>query len=250
MPVAPIDRRDFLHRAAVLGTALPLAALGQPARAQQAELVARKVFFDNPDYLNVRVSPDGQSLAWVAPIDSVNNLWVAPVADIGAARPVTRIAGRSIATYYRWAHTNRHLIFFRDNDGDENYRAFSVELQTGKVVPLTPDGAKSFVQETDAKFPEEALFRHNQRDKRYLDLFRINLVTGTSELVYENKEYAWLVTDSDFKLRLATKYAADGSAEIFERRTDGSFAPFMNIPIGDLDMLQIVDFSATATPCT
>ena len=112
------------------------------------------------------------------------------------------------------------------------------------IVPLTPDGAKSFVQEIDAKFPEEALFRHNQRDKRYLDLFRINLVTGASELVYENKEYAWLVTDSDFKLRLATKYAADGSAEIFERRADGSFAPFMSVPIGDLDMLQIVDFSA------
>jgi hypothetical protein len=75
-------------------------ALGQPA--QQG---ARKVFFDNPDYLNVRVSPDGANLAWVAPIDSVNNLWVAPVADVGAARPVTRITGRSIATCYRWTHT-------------------------------------------------------------------------------------------------------------------------------------------------
>jgi dipeptidyl aminopeptidase/acylaminoacyl peptidase len=243
MPAAPIDRRDFLHRAALLGTALPLVGLG-PAQAQKAELVARKVFFDNADYVNVRVSPDGQTLAWVAPIDTVNNLWVAPVADIAAARPVTRITGRSIATYFRWAYTNRHLIFFRDNDGDENYRAFSVELQTGKIIPLTPDGAKSFVQETDAKFPEEALFRHNQRDKRFLDLFRINVVTGASELVYENNEYVWLVTDSDFRLRLAGKYAPDGTAEVLERRADGSFAPFMSVPIGDIDMTQFVDFSA------
>jgi dipeptidyl aminopeptidase/acylaminoacyl peptidase len=243
MPSLTMDRRDFLHRAALLGTAVSLAGLGS-ARAQTADLVARKVFFDNPDYVNVRVSPDGQTLAWIAPIDSVNNLWVAPVADIAAARPVTRITGRSIATYFRWVHTNRHLIFFRDNDGDENYRAFSVELQTGKVVPLTPEGAKSFFQETDAKFPEEALFRHNQRDKRFFDLFRTNVVTGTSELVYENKEYVWLVTDSDFKLRLAAKYAADGTAEVFERRADGGFAPFMSIPIGDLDMTQFVDFSA------
>jgi dipeptidyl aminopeptidase/acylaminoacyl peptidase len=243
MPAAPIDRRDFLHRAALLGTALPLVGLG-PAQAQKAELVARKVFFDNADYVNVRVSPDGQTLAWVAPIDTVNNLWVAPVADIAAARPVTRITGRSIATYFRWAYTNRHLIFFRDNDGDENYRAFSVELQTGKIIPLTPDGAKSFVQETDAKFPEEALFRHNQRDKRFLDLFRINVVTGASELVYENNEYVWLVTDSDFRLRLAGKYAPNGTAEVLERRADGSFAPFMSVPIGDIDMTQFVDFSA------
>jgi dipeptidyl aminopeptidase/acylaminoacyl peptidase len=243
-----MDRRDFLHRAALLGTAVSLARLGStglgPAQAQTADLVARKVFFDNPDYVNVRVSPDGQTLAWIAPIDSVNNLWVAPVADIAAARPVTRITGRSIATYFRWVHTNRHLVFFRDNDGDENYRAFSVDLQTGKVVALTPEGAKSFVQETDAKFPEEALFRHNQRDKRFFDLFRTNVVTGTSELVYENSEYVWLVTDSDFKLRLAAKYAADGTAEVFERRADGGFAPFMSIPIGDLDMTSFVDFSA------
>ena len=99
MPFAPIDRRDFVYRAAVLGTALRTGAAGA---AQQG---ARKVFFDNPDYLNVRVSPDGANLAWVAPIDSVNNLWVAPVADVGAARPVTRITGRSIATCYRWTHT-------------------------------------------------------------------------------------------------------------------------------------------------
>src|SRR5262249_57934486 len=49
---------------------------------------------------------------------------------------------------------------------------------------------------------------------------------------------------ADFTLRLATRYAADGSAEIFERRADGSFAPFMTIPIGDLDMTSFVDFSA------
>ena len=96
----PIDRRDFLRRAAALGTALPFVGLARQAAAQQAELVARRVFFDNPDYSNVRVSPDGEQLAWLAPLDGVNNLWVAPVADPGAARPVTRVTDRNISTYY------------------------------------------------------------------------------------------------------------------------------------------------------
>jgi dipeptidyl aminopeptidase/acylaminoacyl peptidase len=243
MPIASMDRRDFLYRAAMLGTAASLAGL-RSAQAQQAALVPRKVFFDNPDYINVRVSPDGKSLAWLAPVDGVLNLWVAPVGDVGAARQVTRVTGRSIGTYFRWAHNNRHLIFFRDNDGDENWRAFSVDWQTGNTVALAPEGAKSFLQELDGKFREEVLLKHNQRDKRYFDLFRINLVTGASELLHENNEYVWMVTDSDFKLRLAARYAADGSAEVFERRADGSFAPFMTIPIGDLDMTSFVDFSA------
>jgi hypothetical protein len=79
MAAAPINRRDFLHRAAILGTALPLVRPRQ-AYAQKADLkadlVARRVFFDNPDYINVRVSPDGQHRAYVAPVDRVNNLWV------------------------------------------------------------------------------------------------------------------------------------------------------------------------------
>src|SRR5437868_7827959 len=98
MRTVPIDRRDFLVRAAAFGTVLPLAGLALPARAE-ANLVARRVFFDNPDCSNVQVSPDGLQLAYVAPVDGVNNLWVAPVDDPAAARPVTRVTDRNIASY-------------------------------------------------------------------------------------------------------------------------------------------------------
>jgi dipeptidyl aminopeptidase/acylaminoacyl peptidase len=242
---APIDRRDLLRRSVIVGTALPFLGVTRSALALDADLVARKVFFDNADYGNVRVSPDGQHLAYLAPVDGVNNLWVMPVADLGAARPVTRVTGRNVGFEYRWAYTNRHLIFFRDHDGDENWRASSVDIDSGAIVPLTPpQGVKSFVQEIDHKFPEEVLLRHNQRDKRYFDLFRINLVTGAGELTFENSEYAELVTDSNFQLRLGIRLTADGTAEIFERRADTSWAPFTSVPIGDLDATGVLDFSA------
>jgi hypothetical protein len=86
MKAALIDRRDFLFGAAAFGAALPFAGSATQAQAQVAGLVARKVFFDNPDCINVRVSPDGMQLAYVAPVDGVNNLWVAPLADPAAAR--------------------------------------------------------------------------------------------------------------------------------------------------------------------
>src|SRR5713101_5643249 len=218
MSAAPIDRRDFLRRSAALGTALPFLGFAGNAAAQQADLVARRVYFDNPDYGSVRVSPDGQTLAFLAPIDGVRNLWVTPVADLAAARPVTRATDRNLAAYFRWAHTNRHLVFFQERDGDENWRASSVDLGSGAIVPLTPErGVKAYWQESDRKFPEEMLFKHNARDKRYFDLFRINVVTGASELKFENNEYVALITDSDFQLRLGERFAADGTAEYFER---------------------------------
>jgi dipeptidyl aminopeptidase/acylaminoacyl peptidase len=246
MILEPITRRVFLRRSAALTVALPVAGLARRAiAADAADLVARRVFFDNPDYINVRISPDGQTLAWVAPIDRVNNLWVAPLADPGAARPVTRITGRSIDSFFRWGHTNRHLMFFTDKGGDENWRAFSVDIQTNAVVPLCPDnGVKSFLQEIDRKFPEEVLLRHNQRDKRYFDLFRVNIVTGASELIFENPDFTGLLTDSSFQLRLGSRLNAAGTAEFFERQADGTWKPFMQIPIGDVDLTHLIDFSA------
>ncbi|MHC2439205.1 S9 family peptidase [Bradyrhizobium sp. USDA 4451] len=241
---APIDRRLLLRRAAILGASLPFANLTGSARAEAPGLIARRVFFDNPDYINVRLSPDGTQLAWVAPLDGVNNLWIAPLSDLKAARPVTRVTDRNISNVYRWAHTNRHLVFFRERDGDENWRAASVDVTDGKIVPLTPEaGVKSFVQESDRKFPDEMLLQHNQRDKRYFDLYRVNIVTGASVLVYENPDYAGLVTDSAFRLRIATRLAADGTAEVFERRPDGSWTPFATVPIADTDTTHILDFS-------
>ena len=239
-----VDRRVFLKGSAAAGLALPFAGVGG-TEAREADLIARKVFFDNADCYNVRLSPDGKNLAWAAPIDGVINLFVAPAADPGAARPVTHITGRSMSTYFRWAHTNRHLVYFRDRDGDENYRAFSVDIESAAVTPLTPEGGvKSFLQEISHKFPQEMLIRHNQRDKRYFDVFRINVVTGESKLVFENPDFYEIFTDSDLQLRLAARLNAQGTVEWFERQADGRWQPFTQVPIADVDSTHFVDFSA------
>jgi hypothetical protein len=63
-----IQRRDVLRGAAALGLALPFAGL-RPARgAAEPSLVGRRVFFDNPDYRSVHISPDGEHIAYLAPL--------------------------------------------------------------------------------------------------------------------------------------------------------------------------------------
>jgi dipeptidyl aminopeptidase/acylaminoacyl peptidase len=240
-----LDRRRFIKHAAAAASALPVStwvARNRPARAQSA-LPTRRLFFADPDYANVRVSLDGKHLAYLAPLDGVRNLWLAPVADPRAGRPLTRVADRNISTFFRWAHTNRHLVFFQDRDGDENWRASSVDLATGTITPLTPpEGVRAFHQESSYRFPDMMLFRHNARDKRFFDLYRINLLSGSSELLYENPSYVILVTDSQFRLRLAARFAANGDAECFERR-DEDWVPFTTIPISDVDSTKLIDFS-------
>jgi dipeptidyl aminopeptidase/acylaminoacyl peptidase len=239
------NRRRFIKHAAAAAGALPLSAWvarSSPAHAQSA-LPARRTFFADPDYANVRVSPDGEHLAYLAPLDGVRNLWLAPVADPRAGRPLTHIADRDISTNFRWANTNRHLVFFQDRNGDENWRASSVDLASGAITALTPpQGVRAFLQESSLHFPDTMLFRHNARDKRFFDLYRINLASGASELLYENSSYVFLVTDSHFRLRLAGRFAANGDAELFERRGD-DWIPFTTIPISDIDSTELIDFS-------
>ncbi|HYB69127.1 MAG TPA: S9 family peptidase, partial [Candidatus Bathyarchaeia archaeon] len=89
----------------------------------------RAVLFSDPDIVGARLSPDGRTVAYVAPVDGVRNLWVAPVDDLPSARPVTRVTERPIWSFFQWAYTSRHVVFFQEHDGDENWRASSVDIQ-------------------------------------------------------------------------------------------------------------------------
>src|SRR5258707_101267 len=85
---------------------------------------------------------------------------------------------------WRWcagAWTNKHIVFF-DTVGDENYRAYSVSLETGATIPLTPaGGTRSFVQQRSRRFPNEMLFGINARDRKLFDLVRIDIATAESQ---------------------------------------------------------------------
>jgi dipeptidyl aminopeptidase/acylaminoacyl peptidase len=233
------DRRRVLIGAGALGTTL---SLPRPSSAAP-ELAPRRLFFDDPEYSAVRISPDGRMIAYLAPLDGVRNLWLAPLADLGAARPLTRATDRSLSTFFAWAYDNRRIVFYQDHQGDECWRASCVDVSTGEVIALTPaQGVNSYRQEASRHFPTEMLLAHNERDHRYFDIYRVDLLTGRSTLVFENHEFSLLVTDSRFRLRMAGRYAADGHLEFLERR-GARWIPFDTVPLGDVDTTRPLEFS-------
>ncbi|MFO8150061.1 MAG: hypothetical protein R6T93_07175 [Trueperaceae bacterium] len=109
--------------------------------AAAVPLIPRRVFFEEPERSDVRLSPDGARIGFLAPLDGVPNVWVGDTAaiarDPAAARPVTRDLARGVRTY-RWAYDGAHLLYLQDHGGDENWRLHSVDLETGADVDLTP----------------------------------------------------------------------------------------------------------------
>jgi hypothetical protein len=101
-------------------------------------LLPGRLIFADPERSVVRISHDGTRIAYRASVDGVLNLWIAPIGRIDEACPVTAVTDRNLGPWIFWMHANRHVVFFREAAGDENWRAWRVDLETGDLRVLTP----------------------------------------------------------------------------------------------------------------
>ena len=192
-------------------------------------LIPRKVLFGNPDKASPRLSPDGLHLAFLAPVDGVLNLWMAPTSEPGSARPVTRDTGRGIRTYF-WAYSNRHLIYLQDKAGDENWRVFAVELDSREVQDLTPlENVQAQVVAVSADHPDEIVIGLNDRNPQLHDLYRVDVRTGKRDLLQLNDRFAGFLVDDDYRVRFGTVMTPDGGNEVFEAHGNGDWTTFMKV---------------------
>ena len=211
-------------------------------------LIPRGVLFAGADRSVVRLSPDGRRIAFLAPIDGVLNLWVADVRDPTRARSLTRVTDRDLGPWIVWLHNNRHIVFFREQGGDENWRAHRVDLSTGDILAISPGpGVRAYVQQTSRHFPDELLIAHNQRDPRFSDIFRVNVLTGGSMLVETNDRFGFMFTDPQFRIRYAIRQTDDGDTEYLQRGAGGEWELFTRIDMADSMSTRAIEFSDDGT---
>ncbi len=231
--------------------AAPTASDGSTTSAEAApvttvDLISREVLFGNPERAAPRISPDGKRIAFLAPVNNVLNVWVGPSNDFAQAKPVTHDVKRGIRDYF-WTYTNNHIVYLQDKDGDENWRAYAVDLAKGSERDLTPfDGVRAEIANVSWKKPKEVLIGLNKRDPKVHDLYRVDILTGAMKLVTENKDnLAGFTTDDDFNARIASKINDDGSSEILEPDTKkrGAWRSIMHVPFDDTMATNPVDFS-------
>jgi len=199
----------------------------------ETPLIPRQLLFGNPDRASVQLSPDGAQLSWIAPLDGVLNVWVAPRDDPAVARPITHDTGRGIR-HYGWAYTSEHILYVQDKNGDENWRAYIVHLPGGEVLDLTPwDGVQARVQDASLKFPHEILLCINRRDPHWHDLYRANIITGEVVLLRQNDGVAGFLTDDDYRLRGALRMTEDGGIQMLKPGEHDGWEPWDFVPPED-----------------
>ncbi len=211
---------------------------------QDVEVISREVLFGNPERASFQASPDGKFISWLAPKNGVLNVYVAPIDNIDDAKAVTNDDYRGIRQYF-WAENATHLVYMQDKGGDENFHAFSVNIETNERIELTPfEGARAQIQQTSKLFPNNILVSVNNRDPQLFDIYNIDVTTGERELVIENKGYVGFNTDDQYSVRFAARYEGDGSLSYFEvEGTEVRADVYLNIPSSDALTTQIVGFN-------
>ncbi|MEY3142764.1 MAG: hypothetical protein RLY21_1257 [Planctomycetota bacterium] len=239
----PSSLSTFRTRSCAMGAVTLAVMLAGPSFVAAASLasepppvVSREILFGNPERIGARVSPDGSRVAFIAPSEGVLNVWVAPVGDLAAAKPVTKDTGRGIRMHM-WLPSGTHVLYMQDKNGDENFRVYSVDIASGHTIDLSPfDGAQAQIAHVSRDFPDSIAIAVNNRDPQFFDVHLVNAMTGERKLIFENKRFASTVLDDRMKVRVAAEPQPDGSTAYFavDETAEGvAFRPLLTVPHED-----------------
>jgi dipeptidyl aminopeptidase/acylaminoacyl peptidase len=232
--------RHLLAATALFALAAPIAAQTPPV-----PLIERTKLFGNPSKLAGKISPDGKWLSWIAPRDGVRNVFVAPIGDPAAAKPLTNERDRPIRQYY-WSPDSKTILFVNDKGGDENFLLYGVDVATATQKALTPfEKTRVEIVNVSRAVKDRILIGVNNRDPRWHDLYSVDLATGKLTLVLRNDgDYAGFTADEQLVPRVAQKATASGGTDFF-RIVGGTVEPTPFASIGLEDSLTTTPLGFT-----
>lgn len=212
------------------------AAMTTPALAadSSAPLIERAKLFGNPTRAAGTLSPDGQWLSWLAPVDGVLNIWIAPASDLSKAKSITADKARPIRQHF-WAPDSKSVLYIQDKGGDENFLLYGVDVATGKERNLTPfEKTRVMLVGGSTTIKDKILIGLNNRDARWHDVHLLDLNTGQLTEVMKGDGFAGFLADDTLTLRMGVRPNAAAGSD-YHRIVDGKVEekPFASTTLED-----------------
>lgn len=200
---------------ALIAVAVTISSAVVPAQNSSSPLIERAKLFGNPSRSGASLAPDGKHLAWLAPRDGVMNIWVAPINQLDAARPLTASKDRPIRVVF-WSPDSAMVMYIQDKAGDENFLLYGVDVQNGVERTLTPfEKTRVQIISVSPLIKDRILVGLNNRDPQWHDIHSLDLKTGKLTEIMRGDGYAGFVADATHTLRLALRPNAAGGMDYF-----------------------------------
>ncbi|HSP83279.1 MAG TPA: hypothetical protein VLN72_06070, partial [Gillisia sp.] len=154
-------------------------------------------FMDNESVFGGSFSPDNSKLLVTSNRSGIFNMYTVPSTG-GDFTALTSSDSASVFAISYFPEDER-ILFRMDDNGDEIYKLFVMDGDSiTRVTPAKDARALFYGWSQDGK---SFYYGSNQRDSRYTDVYRMNTMTFTPELIYENSdayEFGGISPDGNF----------------------------------------------------
>ena len=157
----------------------------EPSIAETMKTYTIAQMMDNEAIGGGSFSPDNSKLLISSNRSGIYNMYTIPTTG-GDMMPITESDSSSVFAISYFPKDER-MLFRMDNNGDEIYHIF-VRDTDGSHEDLTPEeGARSlFYQWSQDK--ASFFYGSNKRDKRFMDLYEMDLESMEAQMVYQNDD--------------------------------------------------------------
>ncbi len=207
--------------------------------------IPRLLLFGGEMPTAVQLSPDGQSISYIADLEGTPNLWVAPVGAADQPRPVTRLDGSGISQY-DWAADGEHLIFLAADRESGNWHVHAVAAAGGPVRDITPiDGAHARLLAASDSRPGSVYVAMSQSEALAGDIYRIDIASGARLLMVKGDGAGHFLAGADLTPLLRQGFDAGRLTwSIRQADSEGGWRALATVPAQDAWGTAIDGFSA------
>jgi dipeptidyl aminopeptidase/acylaminoacyl peptidase len=217
--LSTIRRKTFFN--IILLLTLPFFSFQQKT-TMKAPRIPVEDFFRNPEKASFQISPDGKYFSFTSPYQGRMNIFIQEIGSNEAKR-LTSETDRDISSYF-WKNSD-HILYLKDNGGDENFRLYTANIDGSSPVCLTKfDSVRTTIIDDLEDIENEVIIGLNKRNREVFDPYRLNIVTGEMNLLVENPGniQGWL-TDHEGKLRLAIAVNGTDQSILYRKTEKDSF---------------------------
>ena len=187
-------------------------------------IIPLRDFFRNPETTGYEVSPSGELIGFLKPVDHRLNVWVQPKSG-GEAKQITNVKDRDIRGFF-WKG-DKYVLYLKDNGGDENYHIYVAQSDGSGSRDLTPfEGVRAEMIDDLEDDATDLIIGLNQRNKEVFDAYRLNIETGNLKLIAENPGNisSW-TTDHAGNIRVATTTDGVNTTLLYRKTEQDAWKP-------------------------
>ncbi len=153
-------------------------------------------YFARPNASSFRLSPDGKYLSYMEKEGLKNHVYIREI----ATGKVTRVIEEKEEPIkgYGWINDER-LFYMMDRGGNENYHIYAANLDGSNALDLTPfENVRAMILSLLKDQKDYIIISMNRKNPQVFEPYKLNVVTGDLEKLYENSDSANPIQGYDF----------------------------------------------------